>query len=160
MNLDNLRAAMERRGWQAADLAAESGVDKSTLSLILSGKRPNNTASLVATLALALGVSVDYLLGLTHDPAPKRADLSRLLVSLMETASALPEARQRDLLRIAQVFTQGDTEQIAGSDGFEDKLLDLLERRFGRARAEEIYFEWARFLPGGDVDVLGKQRPA
>lgn len=70
MNLDNLRAAMERRGWQAADLVAESGVDKSTLSLILSGKRPNNTVALVAALALALGVSVDYLLGLTHDPAP------------------------------------------------------------------------------------------
>lgn len=82
-----------------------------------------------------------------------------MLVSLIETASALPEARQQDLLRIAQVFGE-DAEQATRGDAFEDRLFGFLEREFGRTHAEQIYYELARLLPGGAADATGKQRPA
>ena len=66
---DRLALAMERRGLTRAALARETGVDRSTLSQILSddGGRLAN-AHLVAGAAEALQVSSDWLLGLSDRP--------------------------------------------------------------------------------------------
>jgi len=69
---DRLREAMRSSGSNQSALARAAGVDHSTVSQILSGagtRMPN--AQVVAECALALGVSADWLLGLTEMPQPQ-----------------------------------------------------------------------------------------
>lgn len=64
----NLAQAMERTGLTQSALARQVGVDRSTLSQLLS---PDNDrlprADTVAAMAATLQVSLDWLLGLSHD---------------------------------------------------------------------------------------------
>jgi len=151
IDLDRLRLAMERRGWNAARLVVESGVHKSTVSLLLSGDRPNSPAVIVARLAVALGVSVDYLLGLTRNPAPRPDDLTHLLVELQGAARQLPIERQQDLILIAHAFRQtldaADDAEAQSQYRFEQATLNVLERRYGREQAEEILAVLASEFP-------------
>lgn len=155
IDLEALRAAMARRGWLASDLAVASGVHKSTLSLLLKGERANSPAVIVARLAVALGVSVDYLMGLTRNPAPKPDDLSRLLVELQSAARQLPEERQRDLLLIARAFRHANAEDAAETETQrrrEQSVLNVLERHYGREQAEEILAILASEFPELGID--------
>lgn len=79
-----IRAMADRKLAQAA-LARDVGVDRSTLSqlLISDGKRLPN-AQLVASCAAALGVTSDWLLGLSD--RPERAG------DLLDAALTMPEA--------------------------------------------------------------------
>jgi len=66
---ERLRAAMAERGTTQSALAREVGVDRSTISQLLAGqgaRLPN--AQVVAECAAALGISADWLLGLTDRP--------------------------------------------------------------------------------------------
>lgn len=148
INLDALWAAMERRGWVAADLAAASGVHKSTLSLILRGERPNSPAIIVARLALALGVSVDYLLGLTNDPSPKSVDLSQVMADLMNVAQTLPECRQQDLLLIAQAYQRSIEEGALDADQLMANVLEQVEAEGGSEALDVLLRVLERLLPG------------
>lgn len=77
-----LAEAMAERGMTQAALARACGVDRSTISqLLVSDKRMPN-AQLAADCAMALGVSADWLLGLSRRPEPM-ADL--LAMQLTET---------------------------------------------------------------------------
>jgi transcriptional regulator with XRE-family HTH domain len=77
-----LAEAMAERGLSQAALARQTGVDRSTISqLLVSDKRLPN-AQLAADCAMALGVSADWLLGLSGRPEPV-ADL--LAMQLTET---------------------------------------------------------------------------
>ncbi len=65
-----LTQALAERGLSQSALARATGVDRSTVSALLgSGKRLPN-AQLAADCAQALGVSADWLLGLTERPEP------------------------------------------------------------------------------------------
>lgn len=66
---DRLSTAMEQAGFNRSSLAREARVDRSTISQLLSDQHvrlPN--AQLVADCATTLGVSADWLLGLTDRP--------------------------------------------------------------------------------------------
>ena len=93
----------------------------------------------MAKQALALGCSVEYLLGLTDTPTLAPNDMPELLQSLLETAKTLPETRQRDLIMIAQAYQAagepspevmelllGKIEELGGKDSL-NQILDLLE---------------------------------
>ena len=75
------RIARGRRslGMQQVDLAAAMGsdYDRSTLAHVETGRRGISVERII-DCALALGVSSDWLLGLTEDPTPAD-DLSRRL---------------------------------------------------------------------------------
>ena len=62
----------ESRGWTLRDLARFSRVDHAWLCRLESGERHNMSLQAAARVAQALGVSVDYLAGLTTDPTPAR----------------------------------------------------------------------------------------
>ncbi len=76
----------------AAELARASGVDKSTISLILKGDRPNTPAVIVAKLARGLNVSADFLLGITEEAEPKSLQLGEILLELTEVGKNLQVA--------------------------------------------------------------------
>lgn len=57
---DNLRAAMQDRGWDQQDLSRESGVHYVTISRILSG-RQDPTVTMCERLARAVGLRADLV---------------------------------------------------------------------------------------------------
>lgn len=86
---DRLARAMTERGMTQSGLAREAGVDRSTISQLLSGegaRLPN--AQLVAECAAALGVSADWLLGLTERPE-RLAELLATSLTMTEAPRAL-----------------------------------------------------------------------
>lgn len=68
---ERLRAARESTGLDRAAFAEKIGAYKATYSAWENGNLPGSSA--FPRLAQALGVSTDYLYGLTDDPAPKAA---------------------------------------------------------------------------------------
>lgn len=133
-----LKAIMRMRRKTAAQLARDTGISKATISLILSGKRHATSAANTAKLADALGVSVDYLLGLSETPEPTPLMLGDLLLELTQVARKLPPRRQRDLLAIAQTYldlsqhTQRDRQQLT------DEVMDLIAEYEGVVSRDQL----------------------
>lgn len=84
-----LHTAMGERGATQSGLARDADVDRSTISQLLqdSGARLPN-AHLVASCAAALGVSADWLLGLSERPE-QAADLVAAAMSMTQAPRAL-----------------------------------------------------------------------
>ena len=86
---DRLARAMAETGVTQSGLARDAGVDRSTISQLLSGegaRLPN--AQLVAECAAALAVSADWLLGLTERPE-RLAELLATSLTMTEAPRAL-----------------------------------------------------------------------
>lgn len=86
---DSLKSLMIQRGLTQTQLATETGIPESTISRYLTGvHRPK--VEYVAKMASAMGVSVDYLLGLSTSSIPNeppRPEI-RALISAYERADA------------------------------------------------------------------------
>jgi transcriptional regulator with XRE-family HTH domain len=96
-----LATAMAQRGATQSGLAAQAGVDRSTISQVLKGagaRLPN--AQLVGECAAALGVSSDWLLGLTDRPE-RAADLLAASMLMTEAPRALVDEQIYDWHREA-----------------------------------------------------------
>ncbi|MEZ5733823.1 MAG: helix-turn-helix transcriptional regulator [Paracoccaceae bacterium] len=86
---DRLGQAMAERGESQSGLARRIGVDRSTISQLLTGdgaRLPN--AQVVAECAASLGVSADWLLGLSERPE-RLADLLATSLTMTEAPRAL-----------------------------------------------------------------------
>lgn len=142
---DRLQKAIELRRTTPARLMRDSGVDKSTISLILSGSRPNTAAVIVAKLARSLSVSVDYLMGITNDPEPKALGLGEMLFELTQVAKKLTNRRQRDLLLAAKAYLEDAEVARFDPDRLADDMLDLIKEAGSSANYNQL------------VDFLKKQ---
>lgn len=87
-----LAEAMETRKVTQAALARLTGVDRSTISALLQPGTRLPNAQLAADCARALGISADWLLGLSGRPEPI-ADLLAASLSLTEAPRALIDER-------------------------------------------------------------------
>lgn len=90
---DRLAAAMSERAMSQAALARFVGVDRSTISQVLDpslARLPN--AQVVGECAAALGVSSDWLLGLSDRPE-RAADLVAAAMTMTEAPRALVDER-------------------------------------------------------------------
>lgn len=83
-----LAEGMAARSLTQSALAREVGVDRSTVSQLLGGGTRLPNAQLAADCAQALGISVDWLLGLTERPEPL-AELLATSLSITEAPRAL-----------------------------------------------------------------------
>lgn len=83
-----LAEAMADKGMTRAALARAVGVDRSTLSQLLAAGTRLPNAQLAADCAQALGISADWLLGLTGRPEPI-ADLLATSLTVTEAPRAL-----------------------------------------------------------------------
>ena len=88
---ERLIQARAQRRWNQSECARQAGVHRATLALLEDGKKPHIRSDMLYTLALALGVSADYLLGLQDDAqtAPSTGRLRE------DTHDAKPTKRQR-----------------------------------------------------------------
>lgn len=57
----------QRRGWNQVELAHRSGVSQAQISALESGKKTDVTSRTLRRLALALGVTTDWLAGMYQD---------------------------------------------------------------------------------------------
>lgn len=90
---DRLARAMADTGMNQSALARMVGVDRSTVSQLLAvGEARLPNAQVVAECAGALGVSADWLLGLTEQPE-RLADLLATSLSMTEAPRALIDER-------------------------------------------------------------------
>lgn len=85
---ERLAQAMAASGQSQSALARAVGVDRSTFSALLAPGTRLPNAQGVAEAALALGVSCDWLLGLTDRPLPIDAELAKA-ISLTDAPRAL-----------------------------------------------------------------------
>lgn len=101
---ERLSHAIDRAGSNQTALARKVGVDRSTLSQLLKDKGarlPN--AHLVASCAQALGVSSDWLLGLSDRPE-RASDLVANALSMTEASRALVDRQIFDWHREADGY--------------------------------------------------------
>jgi transcriptional regulator with XRE-family HTH domain len=87
-----LAEAMATRKVSQSELARSCGVDRSTISALLQDGTRLPNAQLAADCARALGISADWLLGLSGRPEPI-ADLLAASLSLTEAPRALIDER-------------------------------------------------------------------
>jgi transcriptional regulator with XRE-family HTH domain len=62
----------EGKGWTRRELAKRAGLHEKHLDKVEHGQRQRIEAETLIKLAQTLGVSSDFLLGLTDDPRPRR----------------------------------------------------------------------------------------
>ena len=68
---ERLRAVRKERGLSARDVERMARVTARHIWRLEAGKRPNVAAVTLARIALAVDVDINYLLGMTDDPARK-----------------------------------------------------------------------------------------
>lgn len=135
---DRLQSAMDLRQMTPAELSRASGVHKATISLILSGDRPNTPAAIAVKLARALFVSVDYLVGITEKPEPYALATNNLVIELTRAAQKLTNRRLRDLLMAARNYLESSKEMRGNPDLLMDNLLDMIEEAGGKANRDQL----------------------
>ena len=86
---DNMRDIMKQRGFTQNWLAAQTDIPEATISRYLSGIH-NPKIEYVARMAAAMGVSIDYLMGLSSSSIPDQPPSPeiRALISGYERADA------------------------------------------------------------------------
>ena len=67
---ERARALRKARGLSARKVAARAGIHWRYYLRLEKNERPNVSAVNAAAIALALGTTLEYLLGLTDDPRP------------------------------------------------------------------------------------------
>lgn len=90
---NRLLSAMEQTGLSRSQLARETAVDRSTIGQLLNGDLPRlPNAQLAADAASALGVSTDWLLGLTDRPE-RPGDIVAATMALSPAQRSISDAQ-------------------------------------------------------------------
>ncbi len=98
---ERLASAMERRNFSRSRLARETRVDRSTIGQLLKQDAPRlPNAQLAADAASVLGVSTDWLLGLTNRPE-RPGDIVAAAMALSPAERSLADAQLLGWLREA-----------------------------------------------------------
>lgn len=96
----------EKKNWSQKELARRININQSVMNRIESGERPVKDEEL-SKLAIALGCSADYLLGI-EDTTPKFEDKEFEAFandpSLQKWYKELPESKEEDLRRLRKMW--------------------------------------------------------
>lgn len=120
------RILLSRRDldWKQENLADASGVSRTYISNIERGRITNVGVEIIFALAKALGVSPQYLLGLTEDPlagvpdsdadVEERQKLDALTQEFLTLFQQLTPQQQGTLLGIAKVIKASEEPRVIG----------------------------------------------
>jgi transcriptional regulator with XRE-family HTH domain len=67
LDFERMKALRQEQGLSAEQIARKANVSVRHLRRLEAGQRPNTAAVTLARVAIALGTTVEYLLGLTED---------------------------------------------------------------------------------------------
>lgn len=148
LQVDRMNDLMRARRMSAKQLALYSGVSYDTIRKIRQELRPGTSGLNLAKLAATLRCSVDYLMGVTDNPAPyglqgTPEETQRLIVAL----ASLTPARREDLARIADALHQTALEEQAAL---------IRELRSMTAMLEFILAEWGLEAHHVLLDTFGR----
>src|SRR5687768_8841030 len=116
LSAERIQKLMDEKGWEVGILAYRANVPANTIYKYLSGARTAGSESIdrIAKLAEALGVSIEYLLGLTDVRTPTAIiRLTDVQQQLVTTIGNLSPRRQKDLAAIIQMFLKMDADERA-----------------------------------------------
>lgn len=107
-----IRSLRKERGWTQEQLSAYANVGRSYISMLENDERPNVSARIIARIASALGVSIDYLMRQAGSlPSPEASD--PLLEEIIARWPQMPDWKKRDLaLQAAVIFEQEQEERL------------------------------------------------
>jgi len=106
---DRVRRLREGQKFTQGQLSLRSGVDRSLISRIERGIRPNVYVETIGALARALNTTSDYLLGLTANPFPSHQSTdppTELEYRLSKRLRQLSEEEQRYTLALLDFIDQ------------------------------------------------------
>lgn len=116
-----LRSSREDLAWNQEELAEKSGISRSYISGIESGRAVNVTIDIAFALADALGVSRAYIVGLTEDPYGgipdsklEQEELDTLTKEFIIIFQQLSDDKKGVLLNLARVLRSTDEPRIIG----------------------------------------------
>lgn len=119
-----VRSSREDLEWNQENLADKSGVSRSYISNIESGRIANVTIDIAFALADALGVSRAYIIGLTDDPyggipdsvlnAEERQQFDAVTQEFITLYQQLGEDKKQTLLNLARMLRSADEPRIIG----------------------------------------------
>lgn len=108
---DRLAEAMRRQDFNDYSLAAKTGISRTAIYYLRTGKRAQPSAEIVKRLAEGLGTTVEYLMGFDAPALTARPRLPETIRQLAEIAGGLSEVRQAELVRIAEALRKLEEEQ-------------------------------------------------
>ena len=108
---DNMRDVMRQRGFTQTWLAAKTDIPEATVSRYLSGVH-NPKIEYVARMASAMGVSIDYLMGLSSSSVPDQPPSPeiRALIAGYERADA--HTKKMIWMQLELVLTDEEKELV------------------------------------------------
>ena len=95
---ERIKILQDEKGLSQAELAQKIGLSASQLSRIESGNTPTISSDTLIALAKELGVSTDYILGLTPISEQKNSDISELGLSEVAVRKLLEGSINTDVL--------------------------------------------------------------
>ena len=103
---DRIKQLLETRGLTQAQLSVKSGLPPATISHFITGFRTPGTSSL-RKLSDALGVSVEYLLGIAEEPKIA-GDEAKVI---FRNAQQLSEQSLKTLANFSEMLAQQDAKK-------------------------------------------------
>lgn len=111
MNPYRLIQLRKEMGLKQSDLNKISGISKSTISRLESGKAKMNSLDVIAKVATALGTTTDYLLGLTDDKeSPTMAQIP--------VYGSVPAGVPIEALQVDEGYVNVDSDMLRGDKRF------------------------------------------
>jgi len=95
-----------RKGWSQEELAKQAGVAKGTIGGIEAENEWPATWEILDKIAVALGVTIDYLLRATGAIAPHEKHVDKTIAKMLDIAEDLPEEDADEALRILEVIRE------------------------------------------------------
>lgn len=92
--IDKIKEAKTEKGITAADISQLSGVPLATLNRILNGKTPNPTLESIVPIAIALGLSIDELMGLK---IPEDTPIATPVVTALDSYAELLKEKDKTI---------------------------------------------------------------
>lgn len=145
-----LHQAMTDHGVTKSGLARATGVDRSTIGQLLKGDAPRlPNAQLAADMAETLGVSLDWLLGLTNRPEPA----GDILASALGLSPAERDAADAQIIEWHQEAVGSKIRHVPATLPEMLKIPALLEWEYAASTPDTIrqiigtahsYFDWVR----------------
>ena len=101
---DNMKSIMKQKGFTQTWLAAQTDIPEATVSRYLSGVH-NPKIEYVARMAAAMGVSIDYLLGLSTSSIPNQPPKPEIRALIAGYERADPHTKRMIWMQLELVLT-------------------------------------------------------
>ena len=135
-DVDKIHEQLLQRGWSLGQLGVQSGISYNTLWRIVQ-RESSPTIPIAAAIAEGLGVSLDYLVGLTDNPDQHVIeDKTKEERELLIVAKGLSAMRQAELVSVARVLKESQDDVAYEMTEWVEKHVDMYQER-ADARTQE-----------------------